>query len=61
MRDSMLRAMKPGGRVLIVDFEPTPEQLSREMKVVGFEQVQLIERWQDRPDIYAVLFRKIER
>lgn len=59
MRDSMRRAMKPGGRVLIIDFEPTPEQLSREMKVAGFEQVQLIERWQDRPDIYAVVFRKI--
>jgi ubiquinone/menaquinone biosynthesis C-methylase UbiE len=61
MRESMRRAMKSRGLILIVDFEPTPEQLSREMKVAGFEQVQLIEQWQSRQDIYAVLFRKAEQ
>lgn len=61
MRESMRRAIKPGGLILIVDFEPTPEQLSQEMRVAGFELVQVIERWQDRPEIYAVLFRKAEQ
>lgn len=59
MRESMHRAMKPGGLILIVDFSPSPAQLSQEMTVAGFEQVQLIEHWQDRPETYAVLFRMV--
>jgi ubiquinone/menaquinone biosynthesis C-methylase UbiE len=58
MRDSIRRSMKTGGHLLIVDFRPTPEQLSHKMKMSGFDQIQIIERWQDRPDVYTVLFRK---
>src|SRR5688500_11808501 len=39
MRDSMRRAMKPGGLVLIVDFRPLPDQLTEEMRHAGFERV----------------------
>jgi hypothetical protein len=60
MRESLRRALKAGGRVLIVDFRPAPDQLSQEMTAAGFEEVRVIERWQDRSDLYAVLFRKSE-
>ena len=60
MRESIRRAIKPGGRILIVDFRPPPEQLTQEMNVTGFERLQVTDRWQDRSDLYAVLFRKSE-
>jgi ubiquinone/menaquinone biosynthesis C-methylase UbiE len=60
MRESIRKAMKPDGLVLIVDFRPPPEVLRQEMRLAGFEQAQLIEHWQDRSEIYAALFRKIE-
>jgi ubiquinone/menaquinone biosynthesis C-methylase UbiE len=58
MRDSMQRAMKVGGLVLIVDFRPLPDQLTQEMQQAGFERVHVVERWQNRTDLYALLFRK---
>ena len=60
MRESIRRAMKPGGLVLIVDFRPTPDQLRQEMNGAGFESLQVIDRWQDRSDLYACLFRKVK-
>jgi predicted methyltransferase len=59
MRASLRRATKPGGLVLIVDFRPPPEQLTREMRDDGFERVQFIERWQGQEGVYAVLFRRL--
>jgi ubiquinone/menaquinone biosynthesis C-methylase UbiE len=61
MRDSLHRAMQPGGLVLIIDFRPSAEQLIGEMTAAGFEPAQLINRWQGRPDLFAVLFRKTPR
>jgi ubiquinone/menaquinone biosynthesis C-methylase UbiE len=58
MRDGMRRALKVGGLVLVIDFRPDPDRLTEDMRSSGFERVQLIERWQDRPDVDAVLFRK---
>lgn len=58
MRDSMHRALKAGGVVLVVDFRPSPEQLVQEMKGAGFERMEFIERWQNQEGVYAVLFRK---
>jgi ubiquinone/menaquinone biosynthesis C-methylase UbiE len=60
MRESLRRALKPGGRVLIIDFRPPPDQLMHEMSAAGFERVQVTDRWQDRPEIHAVLFREVE-
>ena len=59
MRESLRRAMKPGGLVLIVDFRPPPEQLTREMQEAGFDRLQFIERWQGQEGVYAVLFKKL--
>ena len=58
MLDSLRRSMKPGGLVLIVDFRPKPDQLTREMGSVGFDRVEVFERWQGREEIFAVLFKK---
>lgn len=56
MRESLQRAMKPKGRVLIVDFRPPPDQLTAEMKSIGFERIEFIERWQGQDGVYAALF-----
>ena len=58
MRNSMRRAVKPGGLVLVVDFRPPPDQLTREMQDAGFERVHFIERWQGQDGVFALLFRK---
>lgn len=58
MRQSIRTALKAGGRILIVDFEPTSNQLTQEMKAAGFEQLQVTDRWQGQPGVYALLFRK---
>lgn len=60
MRDSMRRAVKPGGLVLIADFLPSPAQLTEEMRSAGFDRVRLIDRWQDQDSVYAALFRKAQ-
>jgi hypothetical protein len=36
------------------------ESLRRAVKSGGFEQLQIIEHWQDQTDVYAVLLRKVE-
>jgi ubiquinone/menaquinone biosynthesis C-methylase UbiE len=58
MLESLRRSMKPGGLVLIIDFRPKPDQLTREMGSVGFDRVEVFERWQGREEIFAVLFKK---
>ena len=58
MRESIRTALKAGGRILIVDFAPTSNQLTQEMKAAGFEQLQVIDSWQGQQGVYAVLFRK---
>ena len=58
MLESLRRSMKPGGLVLIIDFRPQPDQLTREMGSVGFDRVEVFERWQGREEIFAVLFKK---
>jgi ubiquinone/menaquinone biosynthesis C-methylase UbiE len=56
MRESLQRAMKPQSRVLIIDFRPPPDQLVAEMKSIGFERIEFIERWQGQDGVYAALF-----
>lgn len=58
MRASLGAALKPGGRVLIVDFQPTAADLSREMGEVGFTHVRTIENWSGQKGLYAALFRR---
>jgi ubiquinone/menaquinone biosynthesis C-methylase UbiE len=58
MLESLRRSMKPGGLVLIIDFRPKPDQLTPELASVGFDRVEVIEGWQGREEIFAVLFKK---
>jgi ubiquinone/menaquinone biosynthesis C-methylase UbiE len=58
MRDGIREAMKTGGLVLVIDFDPSAEQLTQDMQEAGFERVQLMERWY-RDELFAVLFRKV--
>lgn len=60
MRNSLSRAMQPGGRVLIVDFQPPAAQLASEMKRSGFDYVDTVENWTGQPGLYASLFRRAE-
>ena len=61
MRDSLRRAMRSQGLVLIVDFRPAPDQLTAELKAIGFERLHFIETWQGQDGVYAALFRKALR
>ena len=61
MRESIQKSMKPRGRVLIIDFRPPPDQLTAEMKSIGLERVEFIERWQGQDGVYALLLAKRER
>jgi ubiquinone/menaquinone biosynthesis C-methylase UbiE len=58
MRDNLRTAVKTGGLVLIIDFRPSTEQLIREMKEIGYTDVQRIEKWQGQDSVYAVVFKK---
>ncbi len=58
MRRSLAEAMRPGGLVLIIDFRPPPDELTREMATAGFERVDFIASWRGQEGVYAALFRK---
>lgn len=58
MREGLRQAMRPGGLVLVIDFRPPVDQLTRDMRDAGFERSQHIERWQGQEGVFAALFRK---
>ncbi|HXW07678.1 MAG TPA: methyltransferase domain-containing protein [Vicinamibacterales bacterium] len=64
MRGSLAGALRPGGRILIIDFPggfwagPTAAVLEEQMGEVGFTRVALHESWQGEQGVFAVLFRK---
>lgn len=58
MRRSMHRALRTGGRILIVDFEPENNVLMEQMENSGSKTLQTIERWQGQAGVYAVLFER---
>jgi ubiquinone/menaquinone biosynthesis C-methylase UbiE len=60
MRASLSDAVKPKGRVLIIDFEPTPERLSLDMEAAGFERRALVSTWQGQESVYAALFERTD-
>jgi ubiquinone/menaquinone biosynthesis C-methylase UbiE len=60
MREGLEKAVSPEGLVLIIDFAPKVEQLSKEMAEAGFESVQVIKNWRDQDSVYAVVFRRLK-
>ena len=64
MRESLARALRPGGRILIIDFPggvwagPTAAVLEEQMAEVGCTRVDVHESWQGQQGVFAVLFRK---
>ncbi len=58
MRRSLSQAMRPNGRVLIVDFRPPADELAREMEAAGFDHVDTIDNWTGQQGLYAAVFRK---
>ena len=64
MRESLARALRPGGHVLMIDFPggywagPTPPVLEAQMAEVGFTRAGLHDPWQGQQGVFAVLFRK---
>ena len=64
MRESLARALRPGGRILIIDFPggvwagPTAAVLEEQMAEVGFTRIDFHESWQGQQGVFAVLFRK---
>lgn len=60
MRQSLSAAMRPGGRVLIVDFQPPADQLAAEMKATGFDLVDTVENWTGQQGLYASVFKRRE-
>lgn len=56
MRRSLQQALRPGARVLIIDFRPPIDDLVAQMEEIGFEAQTTIEAWRGQEDVYAVLF-----
>lgn len=67
MRESLARAVRPGGQVLVIDFPggvwagPTPPVLEAQMAEVGLTKAGLHDPWQGERNVFAVLFRKPPR
>ena len=64
MRRSLARAVRPGGRVLIIDFPGgalgvIPADLERDMTHSGFVKAGFVDGWQGQQSVYGILFRKL--
>lgn len=58
MRASLHGALKPGGRLLVIDFKPALTETREQFETAGFEAVEAIPAWQGQDGVYAILFRR---
>jgi predicted methyltransferase len=58
MRGSLSAAVRPGGRVLIVDFKPSAAELQADMLASGFDLVDTAQNWTGQQGLYASVFQK---
>lgn len=63
MRQGLSRSVRPGGRILIIDFPGgargvKPGKLTEDMAAAGFDRIDFIDPWQGQPGVYAILFQK---
>jgi ubiquinone/menaquinone biosynthesis C-methylase UbiE len=64
MQAELLRALKPGRLIAVIDFEPDSnhgiksEQVRKQMTEAGFEFIRRIDKWEGRSSRYLLLFRR---
>ncbi len=64
MQAELLRVLKPGRLIAVIDFEPDDnhgvraEKVRKEMTATGFEFVLRIDEWEGRSSRYLLLFRR---
>jgi ubiquinone/menaquinone biosynthesis C-methylase UbiE len=58
MRAGLARAMRPAGRVLVVDHEPKAADLIAPMQRSGFVHVKTVDNWNGQRGLYAALFTR---
>ena len=56
MREGLRVALRPGGRILVIDFRPPRAQLVAEMEDSGFELLWQVDAWRGQEGVYATLF-----
>jgi ubiquinone/menaquinone biosynthesis C-methylase UbiE len=54
--EGLRRALKPGGRVLVIDFRPSARELTERMHEFGFKLAKLTDPWLGREETYGALF-----
>jgi ubiquinone/menaquinone biosynthesis C-methylase UbiE len=54
--EGLRRAVKPNGRVLVIDFRPTVGELTQQMSQYGFSLQKLTDPWIGPKQIYGALF-----
>ena len=64
MQAELLKALKPGRLIAVIDFAPDDrhgiraEKMQQEMTQAGFEFVERVDQWEGRSSRYLLLFRR---
>jgi tRNA A58 N-methylase Trm61 len=58
LMQGLAKSIKPGGRLLIIDYNPSVRELKFQMRQFNFECVELAEPWAEHTQTYGALFVK---